>query len=116
MAASLYSTALWRIARTRALSRDGSRCSVGRLLGGDCTATLHVHHLVPAGEGGARYDLDNLVTACSRHHPMLEALRRAVLARMNPERPRCPHEHRSPEARRLCEARLARKRGVQLVA
>lgn len=113
MSASLYSTALWQIARRRALKRDGNRCSVQRLLGGACTATLHVHHLVPVEDGGDLYSQDNLVTACSRHHPMLEALRRHVLAEVrNPSVPRCPHQHRSAEARRICERRMARERAL----
>lgn len=106
---SLYSTALWRRARARALSRDGRRCTVARLLGGPCSAELHVHHLVPVEDGGALYDLENLITACSRHHPKLEALRRAILSDDDDGPPRCPHQHRHPEARRQCEERLARE-------
>lgn len=109
----LYDTPLWQVSRRRALARDGARCTVARLLGGDCTDTLHVHHLVRPEHGGARYQLDNLVTVCSAHHPMLEAIRRRALdaARPGPA-PRCPHQHRSAEARRQCEARLARQRAA----
>lgn len=113
MPGSLYSKrALWQIARSRALSRDGSRCSVARLLGGDCSDVLHVHHLIPTSEGGAKYALENLLTACASHHPLLEALRRHVLAARYADDPppRCLHEHRTAEARALCEARMARQR------
>lgn len=70
----------WPAARAAALERDGARCSVARLLGGACSPPpLHVHHLVPRREGGTDA-LDNLVTSCARHHPVLEALREAVRA------------------------------------
>jgi hypothetical protein len=78
--ASLYSSLAWRAARRAALDRDGERCTVARLLGGICSASLHVHHLKPVREGGDRFGLDNLVTVCSTHHPQLEGVRRAVLA------------------------------------
>lgn len=110
---TVYDTTLWRIARLRALRRDGRRCSVARLLGGTCAGTLHVHHLHPLTNGGEPYALDNLVTACAAHHPMLEALRRAViekLAGVVPEPPRCRHEHRTADAREQCERRMARRR------
>jgi len=115
MAMGLDST-LWSIARGRALRRDGSRCTVSRLLGGDCTPTLHVHHLVRPEHGGSRYALDNLGTTCSAHHPVWEAVRRSIVERRGLEhdpRPRCPHQHRSAEARRQCEARMARRRSMQ---
>ena len=110
---TLYDTTRWRLARTRALQRDGNRCTVSRLIGGDCTATLHVHHLVRPEDGGSRYALENLGTTCSAHHPMWEAVRRSVLARVaanDDPPPRCPHFHPTAEARRQCEARMARRR------
>lgn len=107
--ASLYDSTRWRRARAAALARDGFRCTVGRLLGGPCSpAPLHVHHLVPVSEGGDLYSLDNLATVCARHHRTWEALRRALLERRQPPRRRCPHRHRTAEARALCERRLAR--------
>lgn len=108
MAGSPYDTLLWQAVRSRALRRDGNRCTIARLLGGPCSARLDVHHLQPVSEGGEPYDLDNVLTACSRHHPMLEALRRAILARRERDARRCKHRHRSAEARRQCEARMAR--------
>jgi 5-methylcytosine-specific restriction endonuclease McrA len=76
----LYDNQDWLDARELALARDGHRCSVARLLGGVCSrGPLHVHHLLPPREGGDPYDLDNLGTTCSRHHPVWEALRRSVV-------------------------------------
>lgn len=114
MTSTLYSTALWRSARKRALARDNGRCTVARLLGGTCSGPLHVHHITPVADGGARYHIDNLGTACAHHHPKWEALRRALVRNREaePERlaPRCPHSHTTLEARLLCEAKLARRR------
>jgi hypothetical protein len=53
-------------------------------------------------EGGAPFDIDNAVTACARHHPMLEALRRRLLA----PPPRCRHRHPYPAGREACERRM----------
>jgi len=100
------STLTWEDIRARVLTRDGSRCTVGWLLGGACSETLDVHHIVPREEGGTD-DEDNLMTACHRHHPMVEAVRREVLRRRGHRR--CPHgpgAHRYPGAREACERRL----------
>jgi 5-methylcytosine-specific restriction endonuclease McrA len=109
----IYHTLRWRLTRSRALERDGHRCTVSQLLGGPCSGgPLHAHHIVPVSEGGAAYDLDNVGTSCSSHHPMWEALRRTLVRRLaaaSAPPPRCPHQHRSAEARRICEARLARR-------
>lgn len=117
---NIYSTLRWRVTRRRAIERDGSRCTVSRLLGGSCApGPLHVHHIVPISEGGPEYDLDNVGTACAAHHPMWESLRRILVRRMlgEDERPvRCPHQHRSREAREVCERRLARQRERETVA
>lgn len=110
---------LWDTVRSRALERDGGRCTVSRLLGGTCSAgPLHAHHIVPRSEGGDPYDLDNVGTTCASHHPMWESLRRILARRLLEPPPRCPHEHRSAEARRICEDRLARRaeRQRELVA
>lgn len=107
MNSDLYSTLAWRIASARARQRDGDRCTVARLIGGSCSDLLHVHHLVPVSAGGAALDLDNLATVCSRHHPMLEAMRREIVTRREPRR--CPHHHPYEEGRLLCEARLNRR-------
>lgn len=97
----LYDTLLWDQARERTLARDGHRCSVARLIGGECHPVLDVHHLIPVEDGGAEFDDANLLTVCHAHHPKLEALRRHLLA---PEW-RCPHKHTSAESRRQCEMR-----------
>lgn len=93
--------------RDRVLERDQRRCS-GRFLGGECSTVLDVHHILPRIEGGTD-DLDNLLTLCHRHHPMLEAIRRAVLSRREPEWKHCPHKpgtHRYAGAKDACEHRL----------
>lgn len=110
---TVYDTLLWRLARSRVLKRDGNACTVARLLGGDCSASLHVHHIRPVSEGGSLYDEVNLATVCDAHHPVWEALRRRLLAALDREDERpvaCRHYHRSTEARRACEARMARQR------
>lgn len=108
--ADLFNTLRWGIARRRALERDGERCTVNRLLGGACAGRLHVHHIVPRGDGGTDA-LDNLGTVCAAHHPAWEALRRTLLERREPvrRRPQCRHRHRTAEGRAACERRLARE-------
>ena len=95
----------WTETRARILARDQG-CS-GRFLGGTCVDPLDVHHILPREENGTDAD-DNLMVLCHRHHPMLEALRRAILSRRRPARKTCPHTHRTREARELCERRLNR--------
>lgn len=110
---SIYDTSLWDDARAAALERDGHRCTVARWLGGACSpGPLQVHHLHAVAEGGAPFDLDNLGTACQGHHPMWESLRRLLVRRMlaQQEPVVCRHRHVSVEARRICEARMARER------
>lgn len=89
--------------RERILARDG-RCS-GRFLGGRCSPVSDVHHIRPRSEGGGDED-SNLLCLCHFHHPALEALRRAILRRQERQWRRCRHQHRSREARELCERRL----------
>lgn len=110
----LYGTLRWRNVRAQAIARDDGRCTVSRLLGGPCShEPLHAHHIIAVAEGGAVYDLENVATTCEVHHPMWESLRRVLVTRLLAPPPRCPHQHRSAEARRQCEARLARRRGAQ---
>lgn len=97
-----YSQAAWAALREEALRRDGDRCQVARLLGGHCSTSLHVHHLTRNPE--LALDIDNVATVCSRHHPMWDAVRRAILAR-RPERGPCRHRHRYDHARRACRER-----------
>lgn len=109
MPGTFYDTSAWRHIRDLALARDGDRCTVARLLGGDCHPTLHAHHIVPMSEGGAPLDVDNVLTACASHHPMVEALRRRLMEKLVAPRPRCRHRHPYPEGRRQCEERMARQ-------
>lgn len=116
---NVYNSSEWRIAREAALLRDGRRCTVARFFGETCNGVLHVHHIVPLNDGGEPFDLDNLGTACARHHAQWEALRGEVVRSLSDElrhRLRCPHQHRSAEGRRICEARLARRSGSALAA
>lgn len=112
MAHSIYNTSLWRTTSSRAIARDGHRCTVSRLLGGQCSLDrpLHAHHIHAVSEGGAPYDIDNVGTVCAAHHPMWEALRRTLVARLTAKPVRCRHEHRTPESRAICERRMARQR------
>jgi 5-methylcytosine-specific restriction endonuclease McrA len=59
----IRSTARWQKARAAARQRDGNRCR-------RCPSTerLEVHHIVSLEDGGARYDLNNLITLCSSCH------------------------------------------------
>lgn len=106
----IYSTLRWRATRARALRRDEFRCTVSRFLGGSCSSgPLHAHHIQPISDGGDPYDLDNVGTTCSRHHPQWERLRRLLVKPRELARPRCTHQHRTREAREICERRLARQ-------
>lgn len=110
-----YDSPEWRSFADGIRRRDGHRCTVGWLLGGDCSGVLHVNHVVPRREAPHRqFDPDNCATACGSHHPQWEALRRALVERRESARPRCTHEHRYPGAREACERRLARKRGLMV--
>lgn len=109
---TIYTSLLWRTVSSRARARDGNRCTVARLIGGDCGGVLHGHHIVPVSEGGAAFDLDNVGTVCAVHHPTWEALRRRLVEVRERRRIRCRHQHRSREAREQCERRLARRRSV----
>jgi len=91
-----YNTRKWR-----SLSRDGI-CAVGELLGTECFGPLHLHHVRPLQAGGDQFG--NTVLVCERHHPSLEALARRVWKQQ--EWKRCPHVHRTREARESCERRL----------
>lgn len=96
----------WADTRTKVLARDGQRCSLARLFGGACHGIIDVHHLQPVNEGGDPYALDNCLSVCHRHHPMLEAMRRYVMRKRAV--PPCRHAHRYDHARRECAERRAR--------
>lgn len=101
-----YTSPEWLVVREQALARDGNRCSVARLIGGDCSTRLDVHHLQPIEERpDLVYDLDNLLTVCSSHHPTLEAVRRILRVIRLIDMPPCPHRHTYPQGRIDCENR-----------
>ncbi len=108
------SSKTWSDVRLRALERDKHSCTVAALLGGPCRGRLHVHHIQPRAERpDLALALDNLGTSCAAHHAAWEGLRRQ-LEKMAGVR-RCPHQHRSAEARALCERRLS-ERSVSVAA
>lgn len=109
MQQSVYDSPDWQPFRAAVLARDNGRCTVGRFLGGRCHATLDVHHLTPVAEGGAPFDLDNAITACHRHHPQVESIRRAILRRREVRVPPCRHRHYYPHVRQECYERRLRK-------
>lgn len=110
----IYSTPEWLDLAARAKARDGHRCTVARLLGGPCSQTLHAHHLIPISDGGPEIpDLDGVITTCSKHHPVLEALRRYLLGRRAPKVKPCRHVHRYDIARRECRRHRLAEAGIQ---
>jgi hypothetical protein len=116
-----YTSSEWKRVRDRVLARDGRRCSVAHLLGGDCSATLHVHHLKPRREfPELELDLDNLLTTCASHHPTLEAARRLLLVIRLDALPPCGHRHPYRSGREACEwerrRRLFERRQRQLIS
>lgn len=60
---SFYKTRDWRDAKSKARERDDEECQ-------ECGSDddLHVHHIEPMSQGGAKLDLDNLVTLCRDCH------------------------------------------------
>ena len=63
-------TQQWKDARTAARARDGD-CVYRHE--GNCDGRIEVHHRVSLEQGGAAYDLANVVTLCRRHHSEAEA-------------------------------------------
>ena len=109
-----YNSPAWLLVRESVLSRDGGRCVVGRLIGGDCSARLDVHHIQPREERpDLELDEENLVTVCSSHHPTWAALARLLrILQGEIDLPPCRHQHRYREGRLECE----RRRREQIVA
>lgn len=108
-----YNTPEWREFAATIVARDGYRCTVARLLGGECSGPLHVNHI----RARRRFphlalDPDNCGTACASHHPQWERLVRAILEHQERRIPRCPHRHVTREGREACERRMARERGL----
>lgn len=56
-------TAKWYETRRDVLERDGYDCQ-------DCgvSESLHAHHIKPVAMGGAKFDMENLITLCEEHH------------------------------------------------
>jgi hypothetical protein len=97
----LYDTSRWRDLRSRALAQ-GASCQLSGLAG-ECLGPLHVHHRQPVSEGGSPFPRENeLDVLCARHHRLVHAWRR----KQEPQRKRCPHNHRYEWARQECERRL----------
>ena len=60
---SPYKTAEWRRVRFRVFDRDQRVCQIRR---DKCRGyATQVHHLVDWRDGGAPYDMENLVAACA---------------------------------------------------
>jgi HNH endonuclease len=65
----VLSSSTWHEARAAARTRDGNRCQNEDE---NCVGQLQVHHIVSVRNGGAPYDLSNLITLCRHHHEVLE--------------------------------------------
>ena len=103
---AFYTSPEWRAVREHVRSRDGHRCSVARLIGGDCSARLDVHHLQSIEERpDLALDPDNLLTVCASHHPTLEAVRRILRIIRMIDLPPCGHTHPYRQGRIDCENR-----------
>ena len=122
---TFYNSPEWHAAREHARKRDGDRCSVARLLGGNCSARLDVHHLQSVEERpDLALDVDNLITVCSHHHPTLEAAARLLRIIRLIDMPPCHHRHPYAAGRIACEnkrrndalAKRAARLGSTLIA
>jgi 5-methylcytosine-specific restriction endonuclease McrA len=71
----ILTSSQWQKARKAVKARDGERCQLDE--DGTCHGRLEVHHRVPVREGGAPFDLDNLLVVCRGHHEQIEAQHRA---------------------------------------
>lgn len=65
----IYHTKRWRNLRAKVIEQDGGVCQV---CGTD--ESLIVHHVIPIKSGGAKWDIDNLVTMCRSCHGSWEGL------------------------------------------
>lgn len=88
----------------RELPRDGD-CVAEFLFddaAGPCVGLIHRHHVRPGDPSSRTYQ------ACAGHHPQIEAFLRRLRERADRVvgHRRCPHPHRTREARELCERRL----------
>lgn len=104
----------WVAVRDLVRARDAGRCTVARLLGGECRGVLHVHHILPRVERpDLALDPDNCATTCASHHRVWESVRLFLLRSRRPLPP-CKHTHRYAHAQRACDIRRARKLGIVL--
>lgn len=111
-----YKSPEWLALRARVIDRDGSRCTVARLLGGRCSGTLHVHHIEPRSERPElELAIDNCATTCAGHHNTWESLQ-LFLRRSRREVPECRHVHPYPQGREACRRRRAREMGIVINA
>lgn len=91
----IYNTRSWR-----SLPRD--YCAVSYLFGGaagPCSGLIHHHHVDPEDPRS------RTVQVCASHHPRIHAALRHLGGSERAWK-RCPHRHRTPEARHACERRL----------
>lgn len=106
-----YSTPEWRALSERVKERDGHRCTVARLIGGQCGGLLHAHHIESLTD---RPDLglkiDNCASVCAVHHPKWERIRR--LLSKEPKVPACRHRHPYRSGREQCENERRRSVGL----
>lgn len=62
----------WFDAREQTLNRDGWQCQLCGMENDEHVArynhSLHVHHLTPVSDGGAKFELDNLQSICAECH------------------------------------------------
>lgn len=108
-----YDSSEWREFAAGIRERDGHRCTVGWLLGGDCSGHLHVNHVIPRREAPhLQFAPDNCGTVCASHHPQWEALRRTLVSRRTV--PPCRHRHPYKEGAEACRRRRARELGVDI--
>ena len=63
-------TSRWQRARAAAKRRDGNACVFSDH--GGCSGRVELHHVQKIRNGGAAFDLDNLVTVCRGHHSLVE--------------------------------------------
>ena len=99
-----YSTPEWRALSERVKARDRGRCTVARLIGGECGGLLHAHHIESVTEHPElALSEDNCASVCASHHPKWERIRRELSR--EPRVPACRHTHPYKQGARLCENR-----------
>lgn len=113
-AEAFYNSPEWRDVRERVKRRDRGRCTVSRLLGGDCSGLIHVHHIEALSAcPDLRLVEDNLASVCATHHPTWERLRRELTR--EPMVPPCKHRHPYRIGAIQCENQRRRAVGLDPV-